>query len=350
MKSLFVKMLSVAPLVAAGIFLAGAAAAASYPLDRSGASLVGGMGAVRSRYEDTLLDLARLNGLGYNEIKLANPGVDTWLPGAGRNIVLPTHFVLPDAPRRGIVLNIPEMRLYYYPQEREGQEPQVITHPVGIGREGWSTPYINTRIIEKKTRPYWFPPESIRREHAEQGDPLPETVPPGPDNPLGNYALRLGRPEYIIHGTNRPFGIGMRVSHGCIRLYPEDIESLYAKVRLRTPVNIVNQPYKVGRQDDRLYLEAHPYLEEDKEQFAGNMTAVVDRLISATRGIDYEVDWDRVQEVIAESIGMPIEIGRVVAAPAETMEEDGAAAVAASKSAPLAALNAAAEPGGATRR
>ena len=298
-----------------------APAAVSFTPAHPGDSLIGAVEKIQAEYEDTLPDIARANGLGFREIKLANPGVDTWLPGDGTEIVLPTLFVLPDAPRVGIVLNIPEMRLYYYPPENPEQEQAsaVVTHPIGIGRQGWATPYLNTRIIQKKTRPSWYPPESIRKEHAEQGDPLPRRVPPGPDNPLGNYAMRLGQPEYIIHGTNKPFGIGMRVSHGCIRLYPEDIKSLYQRVKLKTPVRIVNQPYKVGRHGSRLYLEAHPYLEEDTEQFQANLTSVVEGLISITGDAGYQVDWDLAKSVIAESNGIPVEIGRVI----ETEQEAG---------------------------
>ena len=296
----------------------GAPAAVAFTPENPGDTLIGAVEKIRAEYEDTLPDIARANGLGFQEIKLANPGVDTWLPGDGTEILLPTRFVLPDAPRVGLVLNIPEMRLYYYPPENPEQAPAVITHPIGIGRQGWATPYLNTRIIQKKTRPAWYPPESIRKEHAEAGDPLPRRVPPGPDNPLGNYAMRLGQPEYIIHGTNKPFGIGMRVSHGCIRLYPEDIESLYRKVKLRTPVRIVNQPYKVGRRGDKLYLEAHPYLEEDTEQFKGNLTSVVESLINITGEAGYQVDWELAKAVIAESNGIPVEIGRVI----ETEQED----------------------------
>ena len=284
-------------------------ATVSFTLEHPGDSLIGAVGTVTARHQDTLLDIARANGLGFQDVKLANPGVDTWLPGQGTEIVLPTRYVLPDPPHIGIVLNIPEMRLYYFPAQETGR---VITHPVGIGRQGWATPYMNTRIIEKRTRPYWYPPESIRKEHAEQGDPLPRRVPPGPDNPLGDYALRLGVPEYIIHGTNKPFGIGLRVSHGCIRLYPEDIESLYRKIALHTPVRIINQPYKVGRHGDKLYLEAHPYLEEDAEQFEGSLTSVVESLIKTTGNNNYLVDWKLAQSVLDKSNGIPVEIGSVV--------------------------------------
>ena len=287
-------------------------ATVSYTLKAPDATLMGNLEKIQAENKDTLPDIARANGLGYQEIKLANPGVDTWLPGQGTEIVLPTLFVLPVTPHVGIVLNIPEMRLYYFPPQNSDQVSEVITHPIGVGRQGWSTPYINTRIIQKKTRPSWHPPESIRMEHAEQGDPLPKRVPPGPNNPLGNYAMRLGLPEYIIHGTNKPFGIGMRVSHGCIRLYPEDIKSLFQQVKLRTPVRIVNQPYKVGRYNDKIYLEAHPFMEEDAEQFEGNLTSVVEMLIKITGDREYQVDWGLAQSVIAESNGIPVEIGRII--------------------------------------
>ena len=294
-------------------------ATVSYTLKAPDATLMGNLEKIQAENKDTLPDIARANGLGYQEIKLANPGVDTWLPGQGTEIVLPTLFVLPVTPHVGIVLNIPEMRLYYFPPQNSDQVSEVITHPIGVGRQGWSTPYINTRIIQKKTRPSWHPPESIRKEHAEQGDPLPKRVPPGPNNPLGNYAMRLGLPEYIIHGTNKPFGIGMRVSHGCIRLYPEDIKSLFQQVKLRTPVRIVNQPYKVGRYNDKIYLEAHPFMEEDAEQFEGNLTSVVVMLIKITGDRGYQMDWGLAQSVIAESNGIPVEIGRII----KTEQQEG---------------------------
>ena len=310
-KSTFTSLHRLVLMLTIAIVFTPARATVSFMLENPGDSLMGAVDKIHAEHEDTLPDIARANGLGFQEIKLANPGVDTWLPGEGTEIVLPNLYVLPGAPHVGIVLNIPEMRLYYFPAQETNQLPEVITHPVGVGRQGWSTPYMNTRIIQKKTRPSWYPPESIRKEHAEQGDPLPKRVPPGPKNPLGNYMMRLGMPEYIIHGTNKPFGIGMRVSHGCIRLYPEDIKSLYQQVSLRTPVRIVNQPYKVGTYNGRIYLEAHPYLEEDTELFEGNLTSVVEMLIKVTGKGGYQVDWGLAKSVIAESNGIPVEIGRI---------------------------------------
>jgi len=283
--------------------------AGTYRLNSLEDSLIGNIRSIQAEQKDTLLDIARRNGLGYHEIKLANPTVDTWIPGEKKKILLPTVFVIPAAAREGIVLNIPEMRLYYFPQKNKRE---VITHPLGIGRQGWATPYIDTEIIQKKANPYWYPPESIRKEHAEQGEPLPEWVEPGPDNPLGHYAMRLGLPEYLIHGTNKPFGIGMRVSHGCIRLYPEDIESLFRQVKLGTPVHIINQPFKVGRLDNHIYLEAHPYLDEDSERFAGNLTGIVGMLVKMTKDVDYDVDWGLAKTIIEKKDGIPMMIGTFI--------------------------------------
>lgn len=261
-------------------------------------------------FNDTLLDIGRRNGFGYQDLKLLNPDVDTWLPGTGKEILLPEKFVLPNAPKTGIVLNIPEMRLYYYPETKAGEEKQVITYPLGIGREGWSTPYTRTQIVEKKKDPTWTPPESIRIEHADKGDILPAVVPAGPDNPLGAHAMRLGLGAYLIHGTNKPYGVGMRVSHGCIRLYPEHIEDLFNRVKIGTPVNIINQPYKIGELDGVIYLEVHPYLDEDGEHFSQNsLTEVVKYIIESTEQNRYEIDWELVKEVVADSKGIPVPIG-----------------------------------------
>ena len=246
----------------------------------AGSDVVGELQVIRARYEDTFVDIARAYDLGFDELVQANPDVDPWLPGAGTAVVLPTRFILPDAPREGIVLNIGTKRIFYFPKPAAGEPARVITHPVGIGREGWSTPIGPTRVVSKVKDPVWTVPASIRREHAEAGDPLPARVPAGPDNPLGAYALRLGFPSYLIHGTNKPSGIGMRVSHGCVQLFPEDIESLYGQVAVGTPVRIVNQPQLLGWQDGNLYLEAHPALEDDKR----NLQAALDKQLARELG------------------------------------------------------------------
>lgn len=238
--------------------LTGPAAADSFPLPPAGQDVVGWEGTAIAQYEDTLADLARQFQLGHEEIRLVNPEVDFWLPGAGTTVVIPARFILPHTERRGIVLNVPEMRLYYYPASGD----RVVTYPVSIGRMDWSTPLGRTRVASKVKDPSWHPPASIRAEAAAAGDPLPEFIPPGPGNPLGEYALRLGLPTYLIHGTNKPYGVGMRTTHGCIRMYPEDIERFYPEVAVGTVVEIVNQPVKVGWLGDTLFVEVHPPLEE----------------------------------------------------------------------------------------
>ena len=183
--------------------------------DRSlDSTIIGSPATHVAKFKDTLLDIARLNHLGYQELKRVNPGVDTWLPGDGTRVTIPAQWILPEAPREGLVLNIPEMRLYYYlPDSR------VMTFPLGVGREGQETPAGGYRIGEKRTNPVWYVPVAIQ---AEMEHPR-KTVPPGPNNPLGKYWMRLSHTTYGIHGTNNPWAIGRRVTHGCIRLYPEDI-------------------------------------------------------------------------------------------------------------------------------
>ena len=285
-------------------------------------TVIGQLETARAEFSDTLLDIGRSHGFGYQDLKLLNPEIDTWMPGEGMEVQLPGKFILPNAPKTGIVLNIPEMRLYYYPENKAGEDKQVITYPLGVGREGWTTPYAKTRIVEKKKDPAWYPPESIRKEHAEKGDILPKIVPPGPDNPLGAYAMRLGLGAYLIHGTNKPYGVGMRVSHGCIRLYPEHIEDLFNRVKIGTPVNIINQPYKIGELDGVIYLEVHPHLDEDNEHFSQNsLTEVVKYIIETTEENHYKIDWNLVKQVVADSKGIPVAIGLhipVLQASAET--------------------------------
>ncbi len=221
-------------------------------------NVLGALQVTQSRHEDTLADIARRFNLGYDEMLRANPGVDPWLPGEGTTIILPTQFVIPDGPRAGILVNVAAMRLFYFPKAEKGKTPTVVTYPIGIGKIGWATPTGSTKIVSKRKGPMWTPPESVRKEHAANGDPLPARVPPGPDNPLGAYAMNLGWPSYLMHGTNKPPGVGMRASHGCIRLYPEDIESLFGKVAVGTKVTVVNQPLLAAWQAGNLYVQSFP--------------------------------------------------------------------------------------------
>lgn len=227
-------------------------------LESPGQSVIGALQVVMIEEGNTFSDLAREYGLGYDELVEANPGVDPWIPPVGTPVLLPTQYVLPAVPREGVVLNIAAKRLFYFPQAAEGEAQQVLTYPIGIGREGWETPLGRSKVIAKARDPHWYVPASVRQEHAEAGDPLPAVVPPGPDNPLGRYVLKLDLPGYLIHGTNQPYGVGMRVSHGCVRLYPENIEVLYSLVDNGVPVTIVNQPYLLGRSGAGVYFESHP--------------------------------------------------------------------------------------------
>jgi L,D-transpeptidase ErfK/SrfK len=231
------------------------------------------------------------------------------MPGAGVTVELAKHRVLPMAKREGIVINLAEHRLYYFPAPRGGEPPEVWSYPVSIGKMDWHTPIGTTRIVQKIKDPPWYPPKSVRDEHAAKGDILPERVPAGPDNPLGQFAMRLGIPggAYLIHGTNRPAGVGMQVTHGCMRLYPEDIEELFGMVPVNTPVTIVNQPFKAGWQGGRLWVEVHPPLKEDVVE-PPTLTDLTRLVVEATRQSLVAVDWSQVQRAFAESRGMPVAV------------------------------------------
>lgn len=298
--SLLASLVAASPLQADVFFL---------PVD--GDSVVGSLRQVTANADDTLVDIARRENIGFEEIRLANPNVDTWLPGAGAKIQIPGQFVLPQAPRRGIVLNLAELRLYYYPEPSADERPQVITHPVSIGRQDWTTPLGRTRIIAKVKDPAWHPPQSIRDEHAADGDPLPARVPPGPDNPLGRHALRLGLPGYLIHGTNKPNGIGMRVSHGCVRMSPQDIESLFDTVSTGTPVHIVNQPVKVGWTDGTLMIEVHPQAVSEDARPSTIGTEATRRVVAATdEAQSRSVNWDSVTAATANPTGLAYAVSK----------------------------------------
>ena len=226
--------------------------------------IFGQMQTVTASRNETLLDVARRYGIGQDEMVLANPYINRWLPEDGAKVVLPLRFIIPQAERTGLIINLPEMRLYYFPKPADKQKLEIITHPVSIGRMDWNTPLGRTTIVRKQKNPTWTPPQSLKAEAISEGKPpLPDIVPPGPDNPLGEYALYLGLSGYLIHSTNKPFGVGMRVTHGCMRLYPEDIKELFNLVPTGTPVQIVNQPVKLGWQENLLFIELHPPLEED---------------------------------------------------------------------------------------
>lgn len=261
-------------------------------------------------YEDTLIHLARKYDLGFIEIRAANPDLDPWIPGAGAHVVLPTRHLLPDAPRKGIVINLPEMRIYAYVNGDKAPS----TFPIGVGREGLSTPTGKTSVIRKVVGPTWRPTERMRKADPK----LPAVVPPGPDNPMGTHALYLGWPQYAIHGTNKPYGIGRRVSSGCIRMYPENIKTFYKMIPVGTPVNVVNQPIKVAWIGDSLYIEAHPDLEQAlmmEETGAVEHQKLSDedmkKIMDVAGQYQEFLNWPKIRTAVRERRGYPIKIAFV---------------------------------------
>jgi L,D-transpeptidase ErfK/SrfK len=292
----------------------------TFVLPPADVDVVGQVQTMTASSDETLLDIARRYDIGQNEILLANPDVDRWLPADGSKVILPTRYILPEADRSGLVLNLPEMRLYYFPQPRPGETPVVITHPISVGRMDWNTPLGLTKIVSKQIDPEWRPPKSIKNEHAQDGETLPDVIRAGPDNPLGRYAMRLGIPGYLIHSTNKPYGVGMRVTHGCIRMYPEDIEKVFDDIPVGTPVRIVNQPVKVGWLAGSLFIELHPPLEEDEEKYADYMQSVLssiadflsanDDTLNINAGRTVNLSGHALRQAVAEKSGIPVIITR----------------------------------------
>ena len=318
--------------VAACLLAASPSRSEVYELPPEGFDVIGAVATVTARYEDTLVDIARHHGLGYQDIVSANPDVGVWLPGEGTEVILPTRFVLPPGPREGLVLNLAEYRMYYFPQPRDGEPAYVYTYPMSIGRMDWETPLGETRIVAMAKNPAWYPPQSVRDEHAADGDPLPRVVPAGPENPLGTRALRLGLPGYLIHGTNRPAGVGMRVSHGCIRMFPEDIEFLFQHITVNTVVRIINAPVKIGWNGEDLVAEVHPLLESPQLLVAASLqriekldadielpdmssesknplTQVTEQFITVTAERAGQLDWGLVELLVNRSDGIPETVG-----------------------------------------
>lgn len=275
-------------------------------LETATQSMVGEPQVVYATSNDTLSDLARAYGLGYDELIAANPGVDPWLPGENTPVLLPTQFIIPDVPREGIVLNMASKRLFYFPEVPDGQPIIVKTFPIGIGRVGWETPLGATTVVAKARDPHWYVPLSVRQEQAELGNSLASVIPPGPDNPLGHRVLKLEMPGYLIHGTNQPYGVGMRVSHGCIRLYPENIEYLYELVEIGEPVRIINEPYLMTRQDGEVYLESHTPLEDDTVSADERLDLLLEEW-NAVQELGFTPqELERAHDIAASSNGMPL--------------------------------------------
>lgn len=278
------------------------AQATVFPLPTSG-DVVGEEKYVFPQNNETLLQLARNYDVGYEEIMMVNPQLNPQSSlSSSTRVFIPTRFILPAAARTGIVINLAELRMYYFPPGRN----VVITKPIGIGREGkWQTPVGVTKIVAKEHDPYWHPTENVRAEAARHGTPIPEIFPPGPDNPLGQYEFRLGWPTILIHGTNRPETVGSRVSAGCIRLMPEDIEEMYGIIPVGTEVRVVNQPFKAGWLNDRLYFEAHYPLQEQQAHYAADMTSVVNTIHEKISGRTALIKWSVVENAAKRPNGVP---------------------------------------------
>ena len=296
-------------------------------LPAAGDSVVGAVYETTARYGETTPMLAGKNQVGFHELLWANPAVHSWMPGEGTRLRIPRQYILPGARREGIVLNLAEMRLYFYEPAADAAAPgRVRTYPVSIGRLDWVTPLGLTRVVDRLENPTWYPPRSVLREHEARGDELPRVVPPGPDNPLGRYALMLAAAGYFIHGTNRDEGIGMRVTHGCVRLRERDIAELVRRVGVGTPVEIVSLPIKVGLLDGAVYLEVHPEpvseLPMPEVEPALDGAAAARALAALEEQLPpgrYVIFWERVLEAARRMRGVPVAVGwdrRVAPAPA----------------------------------
>jgi len=284
-----------------------------------GDDVIGRLRSVRLAKGDTLPDIARHYGLGLNGLTAANPGTDIWVPEAGERLILPHFFILPDVPRKGVVINLATLRLFAF--KGAADQLTVVTYPVGIGTEERPSPTGQMRVERKAYRPSWYVPTSIAKSHLKKGDVLPAVVPPGPDNPLGEYALYLTAPSYLIHGTNKPASIGLRASNGCFRLYPEDVKRLYEITPAKTPVNIINQPYLVGLRNGVIYLEVHG--PTDDLDTAG-LDKVYRKLKAVETATGRPLDWNKVKQVLAEARGIPVPVfelrpgsGKEIAEPTE---------------------------------
>ncbi|HET7753595.1 MAG TPA: L,D-transpeptidase family protein [Anaeromyxobacteraceae bacterium] len=259
--------------------------------------VLGTVGTRIVRDGESLIEIAREHNVGFNAIAAANPGVDEFVPDEGTAVTIPNRFVVPRAAAPGVVaVNLSEMRLYYWPRGKPRGE--IASFPVGVGMEGWHTPLGTFTVVGKTANPTWIPPASIRREDPE----LPARVPPGPDNPLGTHALRLSSGSIMIHGTDKPFGVGRKASHGCIRLYPEDIPRLFELVPVKTRVTIVREPVKVGLRGGRVYVEIHDDPDSDAD-----VAKEATRLLAA-RGIADRVDQQRLQTALEQRRGIPVDV------------------------------------------
>lgn len=289
--------------IAITLFFSSICYSLTFPIQKN-SDIVGFVQTVTVQKGETLFNISRRFDLGLLEVMEANPNINPKKLKAGQKLKLPTAFILPPGPRDGIVLNLAELRIYHY--RDDNGEKVVETYPVGIGRSGWLTPIGDTSVIRKKDGPTWRPPKSIRNHYLKKGKTLPDSIGPGPDNPLGEYALYLGIPRILIHGTNQPTSIGIRSSSGCIRMYPEDIKSLFHTVKKGTKVRILHEPYKIGKHNNMLFIEAHEPFPENYYGHSDNEDELEDAISNITS--KWKIDWDQALFETKSTIGYPVEI------------------------------------------
>lgn len=278
--------------------------ALTFNMPPKGARIVGHIQTTQVKSGDTFTSIGQQYDVGYYELYEANPGVDPDNPLPGTILIIPTQYILPAWLHNCIVINVAEMRLYYESDKLH----KVFTFPLGIGKQSWGTPNGYYKIIKKIKHPVWHVPKSIFQYRAENNDPVPNVVPAGADNPLGDYALRLSDPRYLIHGTDDPTGIGRRSSAGCMRLYPEDIKQLFSLVKIGTKIFIINKPYKVTKKDAQIYLEAHMPLYEQRIVFAGDILPAVQEVQHAAQKNANHIDWQQVLQIAKQHLGIPLTI------------------------------------------
>lgn len=269
-------------------------------------NIVGHLQYTTVRYGDTLSTIGRKFNIGGYEMTEANPGINYMHPKAGTKLVIPTRFVLPKATRKGIVINLAEMRLYYYHPNGK----HVSTYPVGVGKDGWDTPLGETTIVRKRANPTWVVPQSILENHRRMGKPIEPTMPPGPKNPLGAFAMNTGFKNIVIHGTPYPMGVGIRSSHGCIRMLPEDIRELFSMAKVGTKVTVVHEPHKIGYQGNKLFMEAHVPISATTYAGVYSNDTLIQRAAN-NLGRKVTVQWQDAKRVRHRTSGYPQAIGKI---------------------------------------
>lgn len=288
-----------------GILFANQSHGLTFQLPEQG-NVVGSVQTATVRNGDTLSKVGRRYDIGGYEMKEANPGVSFLYPRVGMQLTIPSKFVLPSGERKGLVVNLAEMRIYFY--HPDGQ--RVSTYPIGIGKQGWLTPTGKTQIVKKAKDPWWIVPDSILEKHARKGQPIAPRMPPGPDNPLGPYKLNLGFKNIVIHGTPYPAGVGIRSSHGCMRMLNEDIRELFYMVEVGTPVRVVHEPNKVGIMGDQIYLESHIPLSESIYHNPVSLDTMLNKA-KTQLGIErnHQINWNDVRKLQNRASGYPMSIG-----------------------------------------